>query len=221
MDIEKVKRIFPDLIEKVKQKVKKPSNVDVIEEQEVPMPETNYKFLPNDGLYKSMHKFEKLWYLRGRFDYFHLLASKNSVAADKQVEMLSEICEELANLAFHQSNMDDVLAICNLKFNVEQYYKQFTLGMFLGRDCFNYSVEHCDDLMQMNIYDEIWILRSMFDEAMETNSAIVVKNVKMWMKSLIAKCSGKNELAMKNIYERFKQQSKTKFCGHYDIDNTI
>ena len=219
MDLDKIKRIIPDLISKVKNKVF-PAQSSTAVKDDKKRETTSYEYLPNDEVYKSKHVYEKIWYLRGRFDWFNSKANKNYIAADASVGMLDEIVQELESLAF--SNLEHCLEIFNLRNNVYTYYERYTYDANC-EDVFDYDFPQDEygkpKTMPTNIFDEIWILRSLYDSAVEKGNNEGIKSAKLWLKSIIAKCEGEELIAMKNIYSSFKQLAKIKNDDHYDYED--
>jgi len=218
MDFEKFKRIIPDLIDKVKNKFSEenlePSSTTNDEAKIV----TRYKYLPNDQHFRNLHLYEKIWFLRGKFDYFHLTAGRSQSYADSSVEMLEEISEELETLACEQTTIEKFLWLYQLKFNVDHYYKQYVNDEFEGEDCFNYDFPDERNGDKMNVFDELWILRSLYDSAMESGNSEGIKSAKLWLKSIESSCFGEEVDAVKRIMARVKQQIKNKKIEHYDLE---
>ncbi len=123
---------------------------------------TNYVYLSNAVDYRYASVYKKIWYLRGRFDWFDNLTFTDEKVAEEMVDMLQEIVAELDNIAFSFfPEMDVVMSILNLKHDVLSYYIQYVENINMDKDYV--SIDWKDP--NPTSYELLWIYRAIFEEA--------------------------------------------------------
>jgi len=189
--LEKFKRFIPQITIKFNKKedVTKNSNGSNSNNSE-----TNYQYLCNGPVYRNANIITKLWYLRGKFDWFDNISKQSKCTADTSVNLLNEIMKELENLAYSMVNMFDACAFLNIRNNVMSYYFQYIGQLDKDTDYFHSQVEYKD-----SVYEQIWCLRYMFDCAYESNSKQIYQDVCNWLKTLLLSLKEDEAKAIKKI----------------------
>ncbi|MBR6779308.1 MAG: hypothetical protein IKM43_04135 [Clostridia bacterium] len=90
----------------------------------------------NDVRYNQLHLYEKIWFLRGRFDC-EILHYKNK--QDVDLNLLKDISEELSKLAFACADMSKVVKLLELKFIITNLVSQVVNDLDAD-DYFTYKI---------------------------------------------------------------------------------
>ena len=194
----KIKRIIPNLTEKLKK-----NNIEDKHQEDVESdyPVVEFRHLSNGPEYRNANLILKVWYLRGKMDWFDNVLMSSSVTADSMSELLTEIMEELDRIAYSRKTMNDTCAFLNLKHNVLGYYMQYRGELNHDTDYYDVPVDETS-----SIYEQIWCLRYMFDCACVADSKEIFSDVCGWLKSMLTSVDGKEAEAIKKLLKQVKEE---------------
>jgi len=195
---EKIKRIIPSLTKKIK---KDKSEIKCKEDNVQDYPVAEYNHLSNAPEYRNATFITKIWYLRGKMDWFDNVLMSSNVTADSMSELLTEIMEELDRIAYSRKNMNDTCAFLNLKHNVLAYSMEYRGEIDNSVDHFHAEVDS-----GASIYEQIWCLRYMFDCACIADSKEICSDVCGWLKTILVTVDGRDAEAIKKILKQVKEE---------------
>ena len=198
--LKKIKRLIPKFVLEFRKKENISSTTDKNSESKAV---TNYQYLCNDPIYTDANVITKIWYLRGRFDWFDHVARQSKITADTSIELLNEIMMELDNIAYSMPNMYDACSFLNIKNNVMAYYLQYNGELDKDTDYFHAQVEY-----QSPVYEQIWCLRYMFDCAYASNSKQIYQDVCNWLKTLQFSAEEDEAKAIKKILKDVQREKR-------------
>lgn len=191
---DKFKRIIPKMFNKSKKvEVTNSSNV------QSDKPEYIYRHLSNGDLYKNANIITKIWYLRGRFNWFDEFNAAFNSKNGEFDDMLDEIMCELSNLAFQQKDMNALIAIINNRNGVALYSEEMKAGNLNYDEHFHAFIPN-----EAHAYEKIWCLRYMYDCSIITGSKEVYSDAIKCLKKLRTELKGEESVAVQKILHDIK-----------------
>ena len=207
--LDKLKRLIPKMFLKEEVQTETKAERKISEELKKKIeaePPRVYKFLDDTESYHDANILTKLWYLRGRMDWFDDISYKSALTADSSIDMLEEVGNRLSELAFEQSDWDDIASLLGLSSKVKMYHKQYEFGSDDGLDYFEPTVEE-----DSNIYEQIWYVRYLYDVGCIADNPETLKSAVVWIKNILAEAKEEDKPALKRILKDVKSEKTCSF----------
>lgn len=199
-NFDKFRRLIPEKIlkkiQKINQKYEPVKEYDIV---------GNFKYLDNTSRYFEANIYTKIWYLRGKFNWFIDLSKRNAMIADAHIEMLKEIESELLRLAYQQKDMDAFVAIFNLSSSVVAFYERYVNGVEITDNSKSSESE-----IDSSLIEDLWLMRELYDESKEQLNFDCMMDICKGVKVLAKRVKGPDELedynAVLDIHKKIKDE---------------